>query len=994
MASSSSILPYQDEPTTVVRVSSSLSAVTMDGLPPRLPTLPGLYTPGPFGAPATYIQVPGYDVIRELGRGGMGVVYLARHLKLDRYVALKMVIARQYAGREEQARFRQEVEAVAKLNHPSIAQVYEVGEHDGFSYAAFEYVDGGTLLQWQKQKPQHPRDAARLISTIARAVQHAHDHGIIHRDLKPANVLIASCDSRVADSKNREHGDSASRVASGIQSEIQNSKSAISPKITDFGLAKKLDQASDLTATGMACGTPNYMAPEQIHGKQAQVSPATDVYGLGAILFELLTAKPPFSGDTPMSTMQAVMHDPPTSVRKHVAETPRDLEVIVAKCLEKDPARRYITAAELAEDLDRHLENRPILARGVGRIERGRRWMQRNPYPTALMASLLVGCVATAALAVNLWQTVQSERHSHEVMERALTAARVAQGDATEARTLAEASGRNAESRRVEAESSRNAALKSKQEAEAALKKAEAAARISDAERIQAAENLATATKLVDTIVERFAGNQEFRDDEQLPLRRWMISQAYQSLIAIRKQDPGNPEIQHKIIRTTYHFGRFSYGIGDFDKAFEHYLDAQDAMGQMVKWYPKRADWQLDYAKFSLELIHVAYMSKSLARLLGSKYLDDAHEAMDAVEKLDPNPATREMIRQMKAREEILRAFEAAYRSESNDAYIAQARKAYNAARVLFPGGKPLPGDVELYGELLLRLANIARYTNDPAAPGYFEQADQLYDNARRVWFPQELWTRWDVRWVIARKAHGLYWESRGQLDLAAAILQSSQVTMEKLVEFGSEIASSREELAEAFLATIFRTVERDKNFDPTPNVRRIELLLAPTWRLKNPSDLARHTMADSHLLAARWCGEQSRHREAAQYYLKAAQDWRHGLNEDKAIGLLRRVSQAHAGAAAHLAQSGQRNMALDNAMLAIKADPECTVTRYHVARMWSILAASATGTAEDKAEALASLKAADDGRYFSVPGYRKQFETAAEFDWLRNEFTPQNLKP
>jgi eukaryotic-like serine/threonine-protein kinase len=311
-------------------------------------------------APMKLPAIAGYEVLSELGRGGMGVVYLARQFRLNRLVALKMVLAGSHAAASDLVRFLAEAEAAAQLQHPNIAQIHEVGSHGGLPFISLEYVDGGTLAQKLKGTPLPPRQAAGLTAALGRAVQYAHQHGVVHRDLKPANILLT------------EDG---------------------TPKISDFGVAKRSAAGAGMTQTGAILGTPSYMAPEQAEGKR-DVGPAADVYALGAILYELLTGRPPFKGPTPLDTVLQVMKDEPVPPRRLQPKAPRDLETICLKCLQKDPRKRYASAAALADDLDRFLADRPILARPVGRPERAWRWCRRNPVVAGLATILAVGALA------------------------------------------------------------------------------------------------------------------------------------------------------------------------------------------------------------------------------------------------------------------------------------------------------------------------------------------------------------------------------------------------------------------------------------------------------------------------------------------------------------------------------------------------------------------------------------------------------------------------
>jgi serine/threonine protein kinase len=301
--------------------------------------------------------VPGYQLLDVLGEGGMGVVWKARQDGLDRLVALKRIRSAGQTSSEALARFRREAEAVARLRHSSIVQIYDVGEQEGEPYLALEYVEGGSLTQKLTAGPLLPRQAAALVETLARAMHHAHEHGIIHRDLKPANVLLAD--------------DGA-------------------PKITDFGLAKRLGEESGQTHTGAILGTPSYMAPEQAGGDRAGVGPLADVYALGAILYETLTGRPPFRGPTVLDTLAQLREREPVPPRQLQPNVSRDLQTICLKCLQKEPRRRYGSALELAEDLRRFALGEPIRARPVGRVERLRKWIRRKPAQAALAGTVLL----------------------------------------------------------------------------------------------------------------------------------------------------------------------------------------------------------------------------------------------------------------------------------------------------------------------------------------------------------------------------------------------------------------------------------------------------------------------------------------------------------------------------------------------------------------------------------------------------------------------------
>lgn len=351
-------------------------------------TLPAPPTPDlPFSAST---QIPGYLILDELGRGGMGVVYRARQVSLGRLVALKMVLGGSHAGANDVARFRAEAEAIAHLQHPNIVQIFDVGDQEGLPFFSMEFVEGGSLAQRLDGTPWPPLQAARLVATLASAVESAHRRGIIHRDLKPANVLLA---------------------ADGT------------PKITDFGLAKRTDGSPPQTATGAVLGTPSYMAPEQAHGMGRDIGPPVDLYALGAILYELLTGRPPFRAATPLDTVLQVVSQDPVPPRRLQPKLPRDLETICLKCLEKAPARRYADAASLIADLGCFLDGRPIRARPARFPERMLKWARRRPAVAALSGVSLLLLLLGLTLVTWKWReaaaALQGKQQALEVAEDA-----------------------------------------------------------------------------------------------------------------------------------------------------------------------------------------------------------------------------------------------------------------------------------------------------------------------------------------------------------------------------------------------------------------------------------------------------------------------------------------------------------------------------------------------------------------------------------------------
>ncbi len=349
-----------DEPVAAVDSSAEASAKADD---------PGRASP-------MLMDFGDYELLEQIGRGGQGVVFRARQKSLNRTVALKIIGLGQWATKAHLKRFRLEAEAAARLEHPGIVPIHEVGERDGSCYFSMKFVEGGQLDEVARREPMPIRPAVELIAKVARTVHYAHEHGILHRDIKPGNILL--------DAKGEPH-------------------------LTDFGLARLVESESSVTQTLDVLGTPSYMAPEQAVGNNAQVTGATDVYGLGAVLYQLLTGQPPFAGGTTYETIKLLLDTEPRQPRLLNPKIDRDLSTICLKCLEKDPKHRYSSALALAEDLERWLKHEPILARHTGIIGRSRKWVQRNPT-SALLTASLIALAATAG-----WIVWKSELIGHPV---------------------------------------------------------------------------------------------------------------------------------------------------------------------------------------------------------------------------------------------------------------------------------------------------------------------------------------------------------------------------------------------------------------------------------------------------------------------------------------------------------------------------------------------------------------------------------------------------
>lgn len=376
------------------------------------------------GQPVPIPEVPGYEVLGQVGRGGMGVVYLARQVSLGRRVALKVLGRSRQADPEFRRRFQREAETVAHLQHPNIVQIHEIAEHEGFHFLALEFIEGGSLSDRLRESPLPPDEAAHLVETLARAMQSAHEAGVVHRDLKPSNVLLASDGT---------------------------------PKITDFGLAKRLETAGE-TQTGEVLGTPGYMPPEQALGSSGWSQPAVDVYALGAVLYESITGRPPFRADSPYQTIRLVIDEDPLAPSRLQPKTPRDLETICLKCLDKQPERRYASCVDLAEDLRRFQAGEPIRARPISLGRRLVKWARRRPAVASLLVATLVATVALVAVWIKFTADVREQR---DVAKHMSGVAQQKQKEAEDQRQIAIRKQGEAEDNFREAELQKGRAIKS-----------------------------------------------------------------------------------------------------------------------------------------------------------------------------------------------------------------------------------------------------------------------------------------------------------------------------------------------------------------------------------------------------------------------------------------------------------------------------------------------------------------------------------------------------
>jgi eukaryotic-like serine/threonine-protein kinase len=462
--------------------------------------------------------VPGYEIHGELGRGGMGVVYRAKHLGLNRQVALKMILAGSHASVQELGRFRAEAEAVAQLQHPNIVQVYDIGEHEGCPFFSLEFIDGGCLTDRIANTPQPPAEAARITQVLAVAMEYAHQRGILHRDLKPANILLALDGT---------------------------------PKITDFGLAKRLEGDSSHTRTGSIIGTPSYMAPEQAFGQNKEIGPGADIYALGAILYELLTGRPPFQGTTLLETVQMVRTADPVPPSRLQPRLPRDLETICLTCLRKEPHKRYATSSFLAEDLRRFLAKEPIQARPAPAWERVAKWSRRRP---AVAALIVVSSLAAVTVMVGGWLFARQEARRAEEA-RQLTA-------------LAQSNEKLAVERRIEAER----------------------------EHARAEKNFQQALAAVDVMLTRVGEKRLAHEPRMERLRRDVLEQAlhfYQGFLNAAEKDP---TVRSETARAYRRVGDIEDMLGDYPTSEKSYRSAIKLLQELAVKTPDDADLRAELA--------------------------------------------------------------------------------------------------------------------------------------------------------------------------------------------------------------------------------------------------------------------------------------------------------------------------------------------------------------------------------------------------------------
>lgn len=513
-------------------------------------------SPGSSSTASTPQIIPGYDMVKELGRGGMGVVYLARQQSLNRQVALKMVLAGQHASSSDLARFKTEAEAVAQLQHPHIVQVIETGEHQGTPWFSMEYVSGGSLEKRLQGRPLPAREAARITSMIAEAVAHAHARGVLHRDLKPANILVQDVEtqSSTVDSTQKPTRNVPSKGNTVVLESIaapagSGTQAPVTLKVTDFGLAKQLDDGRTLAGTrtqaGTVMGSPSYMAPEQAAGDTAAVGPTVDVYALGALLYELLTGRPPFRASTSWDTIVQVLNDEPVPPTRLMPRLPRDIETICLKCLAKDPKKRYATVAELDADVQRFLKDEPIQARPIAWWERT--WKAAKRRPT------LAGLIVTAIVAVGI------------------IIALISIGNA------------KLRDERIAAEEARDKAM-------VAMKKAEA-------EQQKAQKRLEKAVEAVEKLLTRTASENWARRPELQDERKKLLEEAVTFYQAFLEQESDDPLLRREAARVYYRMAGVYLLLGDSKNAQQTLQKTRELQESLCEQFPENTEYRHDLVK-------------------------------------------------------------------------------------------------------------------------------------------------------------------------------------------------------------------------------------------------------------------------------------------------------------------------------------------------------------------------------------------------------------
>jgi tetratricopeptide (TPR) repeat protein/tRNA A-37 threonylcarbamoyl transferase component Bud32 len=641
--------------------------------------------------------VPGYELLEELGRGGNGIVFKARHRELDRLVALKMLRLADIGDVESVSRFRSEAEAVARLQHPNIVQIHEVMESAGGPLFALEYLDGGDLSRKLAGRPQPAQPAARLLELVARAVDHAHQQGIVHRDLKPANVLLG---------------------ADGT------------PKITDFGIAKQLMADSHLTRTGEIIGTPSYMAPEQAAGQTRTLSATVDVYSLGAILYEMLTGRAPFLAPTAVDTLLLVRFEEPVSPRRLQPSVPVEVETICLKCLHKDPARRYASALELADDLRHFQRGEPIRARPPSGLTRLREWARRRPARAALIVGTVLAFVGL--LGASGWY--------NSVLLEEIADADAGREQAVVAQAHAERRGQDVDRQCQEltkalaaAKLVRRQADQRRQEVEQALAAARLAQENDGAARLDAEQHTAEARKAMDSMLTRLAEAYLRHVPAMDKVRRALLEDAlayYQGLAMVKGTDA---KTRQAAADAAWRVGKIQQELGHFGPAEKAYRDALHLHKKLHEDFPDELRYRADLASCYFDLCLLQGLYGRLQEAEGS-----CREALKLWRGLADEDSDNEGYASRVAETLHRLALQLRFTGRLKDAEEAlrDGKQHYEA---LLEGGTPDVQYQARYAWLLADLAALLDYTQrpkeaEPLARKAFDLQDRLFRD-----YPEEI---------------------------------------------------------------------------------------------------------------------------------------------------------------------------------------------------------------------------------------------------------------
>lgn len=936
----------------------------------------------------TPVEFPGYEILGELGRGGMGVVYKARQQSLNRLVALKVILGGPLASAEDKARFRIEAEAAARLHHPNIVQVYDVGEHAGFSYMALELIEGQTLRSWHNGQRLDPFLSARIVALTARAIQHAHEHGIIHRDIKPANILLEpitrnSDDPRGGGALPRQnaHGGMRLQPSNPLVSPL-----AFTPKVTDFGLAKSLESGTDLTVTGVAYGTPNYMAPEQVRGQAVGVG--VDIYALGAVLYELLTGQPPFLGANPNDVLNQILRSDPPAVCKLAPRVPRDLAVIVGKCLEKEPQQRYSATRELAEDLDRFVAGQPIAARPISRTERVWRWARRNPLVTAHLAFTTVGFIITAALAWAWANSASEERRirtlavaAREEADQQRIAAETARDNFQEALQTAQIAQQLAEAERATAAAAKLAADQARERADQEAAEARMQKQQAEAARAIAEDHLRIARGAIRLSLRELSRHPRSEDDDFRTARDTLIQQVRAFRDAVIQHAPNIPEWLDDIADVSHWLGFLEYLNANYEVAAREYRAAAAAAGRWAELEPQKplprsrqADSLINSGNASIHAWQMAEAEKAYREALrvADALVTDhpqqivyRHQAIEAVGQLVYlySQMKKNVEWETAAREQLIRAQDLIRvfgETRDNLRWLAIAQN--NTARALDRQGPGQQANQHMSQAIATREKIVSLFPEDVKAA--FEYANELvaYSRFLHPRDPQEA----EFQLLKAIEIFEKQYKMHADKALAAIEVANGYTQIGELYRARGRFPDA-EKWFEKALGLVATVLERVPNYRPAREA----------W--------AQATTGRAHLY-----NHTNRHREAVQDWARLATNDpntrlrpRHELFVIQSLLFAKDWKSAYRAAEAQMTKKQPNWMWLDMARVwciiaqQIETDPELPIEDRQ----------KKSGKALQ--HALESLEKARRMGLFQEAQQREWYHRQPEFDKIRDKFDP-----